>query len=45
VTGIVITLAAAAWLRVNVRGRGVPVWALLVCGVLYVTYLAITLSR
>jgi cation:H+ antiporter len=45
VTGIVITLAAAAWLRINVRERGVPVWALLVCGVLYVTYLAITLTR
>jgi cation:H+ antiporter len=45
VTGIVITLAAAAWLRVNVRERGVPVWALLVCGVLYATYLAITLTR
>ena len=29
-TGIVITLAAAAWLRVNARERGVPVWALLV---------------
>ncbi|CAE6758212.1 sodium:calcium antiporter [Paraburkholderia nemoris] len=45
VTGILITLAAAAWLRINVRERGVPVWALLVCGVLYATYLAITLSR
>ncbi|RDJ93469.1 sodium:calcium antiporter, partial [Lacticaseibacillus rhamnosus] len=45
VTGILITLAAAAWLRINVRERGVPGWALLVCGVLYATYLAITLSR
>ncbi|NML32104.1 sodium:calcium antiporter [Paraburkholderia antibiotica] len=45
VTGVVITLAAAAWLRINARARGVPVWALLMCGVLYVTYLAITLSR
>ena len=45
VTGIVITLAAAAWLRVNARERGAPVWALLVCGALYVAYLAITLSR
>lgn len=44
-TGILITLTAAAWLRINVRERGVPVWALLVCGVLYVTYLAITLTR
>ena len=45
VTGIVITLAAAAWLRINARERGAPVWALLVCGALYVAYLAITLSR
>ncbi|MGF6569897.1 cation:H+ antiporter [Paraburkholderia sp. GAS333] len=45
VTGIVITLVAAAWLRINVRERGLPVWALLVCGVLYAAYLAVTLSR
>jgi cation:H+ antiporter len=45
VTGIVITLAAAAWLRINVRERGVRVGALLMCGVLYATYLAITLTR
>ncbi len=45
VTGIVITLIAAAWLRINVRERGLPVWALLVCGVLYAAYLAVTLSR
>jgi cation:H+ antiporter len=45
VTGIVITLAAAAWLRINVRERGVQVWALLVCGVLYAAYLAVTLTR
>ncbi|HEX7936266.1 MAG TPA: sodium:calcium antiporter [Paraburkholderia sp.] len=45
VTGIVITLLAAAWLRINARERGVPVWALLFCGALYAAYLAVTLSR
>jgi len=45
VTGIVITLVAAGWLRLNARERGAPVWALLVCGALYAAYLAITLSR
>jgi cation:H+ antiporter len=45
VTGVVITLAAAAWLRVNVRSQGVPVWALLLCGVMYTSYLIITLMR
>src|SRR4051794_35363033 len=44
-SGVLVTLAAAAWMRINVRERGVPVWALLVCGVLYVMYLAITLTR
>jgi len=44
-TGIVITLVAAAWLRLNARQRGAPVWALLVCGALYAAYLAITLTR
>ncbi|AXF09514.1 sodium:proton exchanger [Paraburkholderia graminis] len=45
VTGIVITLVAAGWLRLNAREHGAPVWALLVCGALYAAYLAITLSR
>ncbi|OLL29333.1 sodium:proton exchanger [Burkholderia sp. SRS-W-2-2016] len=44
-TGVMITLAASAWLRINVREQGVRVWALLVCGVLYATYLAVTLTR
>ncbi|MEW9581158.1 sodium:calcium antiporter [Paraburkholderia sp. DGU8] len=44
-TGIVITLAAAAWMRINVRERGVSVRALLLCGVLYAAYLVITLTR
>ncbi len=44
-TGVLATLAAAAWLRLNVRSAGLPVWALLINGGLYVMYLAITLSR
>ncbi|KAF1066290.1 MAG: hypothetical protein GAK45_01970 [Pseudomonas citronellolis] len=44
-TGVLITLGAALWLRVNARRDGLPVWVLLGNGVLYVTYLAITLSR
>ncbi|HEY2021038.1 sodium:calcium antiporter [Paraburkholderia sp.] len=44
-TGVAITLAAAAWLRINVRARGLRVGALLVCGVLYLAYLWITLTR
>ncbi|HSB96644.1 MAG TPA: hypothetical protein VLC91_09355, partial [Spongiibacteraceae bacterium] len=44
-SGVVVTLLAAAWLRANVRGRGIPVWVLLGNGILYAVYLAITLSR
>jgi cation:H+ antiporter len=44
-TGVAITLAAAAWLRASVRARGLRVGALLVCGPLYLTYLLITLTR
>ncbi len=42
--GMVVTLAAAAWLRANVRQLGLPVWALLVNGALYVGYLVYTLG-
>lgn len=45
VTGIVVTLIAAAWLRVNARSGGLPVWTMLVNGGLYATFLAITLAR
>ena len=31
-TGVIITLAAAAWLRVNARTRGLAIWALLANG-------------
>jgi cation:H+ antiporter len=44
-SGVLVTLVAAGWLRLNSRGRGLPVWALLMNGVLYAAYLAITLSR
>ncbi|MBI5451112.1 MAG: sodium:calcium antiporter [Gammaproteobacteria bacterium] len=43
-TGVVITLLAAGWLRLQARAHGLPVWALLCNGVLYVTYLTITLA-
>ncbi|RFU47060.1 sodium:calcium antiporter [Paraburkholderia sp. DHOC27] len=44
-TGVVITLVAAAWLRFNARARGLAVGALLVNGVLYLGYLVVTLTR
>lgn len=42
-TGVLVTLVAAGWLRVNTGVRGPAVWALLLNGVLYVVYLAVTL--
>lgn len=42
--GVAITLLAAAWLRLNARNNGLPVWTLFVNGALYVTYLTITLK-
>jgi cation:H+ antiporter len=44
-TGVLITLAAAAWLRFHARGKGVALWALLGNGVLYAAYLTLTLGR
>ena len=44
-TGVVVTLLAAAWLRAQARTRGVAIWALLLNGAGYLTYLAITLLR
>lgn len=44
-TGVLITLIAAAWLRLHARAGGLPVWVLLVNGGLYISYLAITLTR
>ncbi len=44
-TGVLITLAAAAWLRLNAGKRGIVLWALLVNGALYALYLVLTLTR
>lgn len=44
-SGVLVTLVAAAWLRINSRIQGLPIWALLVNGALYVTFLVITLKR
>lgn len=44
-TGILITIIAAAWLRVNARSEGLPVWTMLISGGLYAVYLTITLAR
>lgn len=44
-TGVLITLAAAAWLRCNAKANGVVLWALLGNGVLYCAYLVLTLTR
>ena len=42
-TGVLVTLVAAGWLRVNTGVRGPAVWTLLLNGVLYAVYLAVTL--
>lgn len=44
-TGVIITLIAAAWLRLNARPSGLAVRALLMNGLLYLGYLFITLTR
>lgn len=44
-SGVLITLLAAAWLRLNSSKQGVAVWVLLINGVMYAAYLVITLSR
>ena len=44
-SGVLITLLAAAWLRLNSHQRGISIWTLLVNGGLYAAYLAITLTR
>lgn len=43
--GILVTLVAATWTRLQVRDRGLPVWALLLNGVLYVVFIAVSLAR
>lgn len=44
-TGILLTLFAAIWLRLNARSAGLPVWALAGNGILYATYLYISLTH
>ncbi|WP_423359329.1 sodium:calcium antiporter [Pseudomonas citronellolis] len=44
-TGVLVTLGAALWLRLNARHNGIAAWVLLGNGALYVAYLAITLGR
>ena len=44
-SSVLVTLGAAIWVRLNMRPRGLAVWALLLNAVLYVVYLAITLRR
>jgi cation:H+ antiporter len=44
-TGVLITLAAAAWLRFNARNGGIMLWALVGNGLLYVLYLVLTIGR
>jgi cation:H+ antiporter len=43
--GVIITLLAAAWLRVHATTRGLAIWALLVNGFGYLSYLFLTLAR
>ncbi len=42
-SGVAVTLIAAAWLRLNARRGGLALWALMVNGLLYLAYLVITL--
>lgn len=44
-TGVLVTLIAVGWLRVWARGKGLPVWSLLLNGVMYLAYLVIMLAR
>jgi cation:H+ antiporter len=39
-SGVIVTLLAAAWLRFNVRSKGLQLRVLLINGLLYVAYLA-----
>jgi cation:H+ antiporter len=43
-SGVIVTLLAAAWLRLNVRSKGLQLRMLLVNGMLYAAYLGWTLA-
>lgn len=45
ITGVVVTLAAATWMRIHSRAKGLAIWALLMNGLLYAGYLFVTLTR
>ncbi len=40
-SGILLTLLAALWIRAGARERGIPAWVLLVNGLLYAVYLGL----
>ncbi|MBR8301902.1 sodium:calcium antiporter [Burkholderia dolosa] len=44
-TGVIITIAAALWLRIHARTHGLAIWALLANGAGYAGYLFVTLAR
>jgi cation:H+ antiporter len=44
-TGVLVTLGAATWLRLHTRAAGLHVWMLMVNGCLYLVYLAVAFSR
>lgn len=43
--GIIVTLIAATWLRINATSKGIPVWALTFNGLLYAGYLFVSLKH
>jgi cation:H+ antiporter len=45
VSGVLVTLVAAAWIRISIREKGIPIWVLLVNGCLYAGNLAVVLTR
>jgi cation:H+ antiporter len=45
VAGILVTLLAAAWLRVLARPAGLPLWALMINGALYLAYLVLAATH
>ena len=44
-SGVLVTILAAAWLRASAGANGLRLWKLLVNGALYFGYLVLTLSR
>jgi cation:H+ antiporter len=43
--GLIITYAAAIWLRINASSRGLAIAALFINGILYAFYLTFALHR